>query len=249
MKTESTINRSTYKDENVTVKKAGILEKNFSESTVKKIKTFGFFFQHLFLDIALPLILYFTLKGPLGELYATIILSIPGLLSILWTILIKRRFEPMPMVLILTFLIRLGLSLGSKDAKLIQLQGPIVTSVIGISYIATLCCKKPIIYYLSRPWMTKNDPEKIKEFNLKWQNLEFRNIMKLVSIIWGLGFILQAAVNFTLIFTISLNLVKILGYVLTFSTIVILIIWSAIYMNYKAKQAQKHTEQVSADGV
>jgi hypothetical protein len=70
--------------------------------------------------------------------------------------------------------------------------------------------------------------------------------MKIVSIVWGLGFILQAAANFVLIFTVSLNLVMILGNVLTLGTIAILIIWSAIYKNYKTKQAQKHTQQVSA---
>jgi intracellular septation protein A len=246
MQAESAINLTNYDDGSVTVSKPGILERNFSKSTVKKIKTFGFFFQHIFLEIALPLILYFTLKDPLGQLYATIISSIPSLLSTLWTIIIKRRFEPLPIILVLSFFIGLGLSLGFKDAKLNQVQGPIVTSIIGISYIVTLGCKKPIIYYFSRPWMTKNDPEKIKEFDLSWESPNYRSAMKTVSIVWGLGFILQAAGTFVLIFTVNLDLVMILGHVLLFGTIGILIIWSAIYKIYKTKQAQNNTQQVSA---
>jgi intracellular septation protein A len=246
MQTEPAINPTTYEDENITHKKVGILEKNFSESTVKKIKTFGFFFQHIFLEIALPLILYFTLKDSLGQLYATVISSIPSLLSTVWNIIIKRRFEPLPMILILSFAISLGLSLGLNDARLSQVQGPIVTSIIGISYIATLGCKKPIIYYFSRPWMTKNDPEKIKEFDLSWENPHYRSTMKTVSIVWGLGFILHAAITFVLIFTVSLDLVIILGNLLIVVIMVILIIWSAIYKNYKTKKAQKEAQQVPA---
>ncbi|KXN74906.1 hypothetical protein CONCODRAFT_1979 [Conidiobolus coronatus NRRL 28638] len=225
--------------------KKSILERNFSELTVSRIKLFIFLFQHLFLEIALPLILYFTLKGPLGELYATIISSIPNLLSTLWTILIKRRFEPFPMILIFTFFLGLGLSLGFNDARLNQIQAPIVTLGIGIAFLITLNLSRPFIYYLSRPWMTKNDPEKIKEFNLKWKNSEFRSNMKLVSIAWGTGFILQAIVNLILVFTINLDLEMILGNVLSFGTIGLLLIWSYFYRAKLIKEKRIRDQEAS----
>jgi intracellular septation protein A len=243
MQTESNINLTTYEDGNTTVKKTGILERNFSERTVKIIKTIGFVFQYVFMDIAFPLILYFTLKHPLGELYATIISSIPSLLSVIWSILIKRRFEPLPILIIFAFSIGLGLSLGLKDAKLHQINGPIITTVIGTSYIATVNFKRPVIYYFTRPWITKNELEKIREFDLKWENPYIINSMKVVSVVWGLGFILQSIANVVLIFTIDLDSVMIWGHVLTFGTIAILLVWSYIYKNFKTKQYQKQNQQ------
>jgi intracellular septation protein A len=225
--------------------KKPILERKFSELTVSRIRLLIFLFQHLFLEIALPLILYFTLKGPLGELYATIISSIPNLLSTVWTIVIKRRFEPLPMILIFTFFIGLGLSLGYNDSRLKQIQGPIVTLGIGITFLTTLSLSKPFIYYLSRPWITKNDLEKIKEFDLKWQNLEFRNTMKLVSIVWGTGFIIQAIVNLILVYTVNLDLEMILGNVLSFGTIGLLIVWSYFYRAKLIKEKRIRDQEAS----
>ncbi|KXN74915.1 hypothetical protein CONCODRAFT_1989, partial [Conidiobolus coronatus NRRL 28638] len=221
----------------------GILERNFSKRTVKIIKTLGFVFQYVFLDIAFPLILYFTLKRPLGELYATVISSIPSLLSVIWSILIKRRFEPLPILIIFAFTIGLGLSLGLNDAKLHQINGPIITTVIGTSYIVSINFKRPIIYYFTRPWITKNDPEKMREFDLKWENPYIFNAMKIVSIVWGLGFILQSIINVVLIFTIDLDSVMIWGHVLTFGTIAILLVWSYFYKNIKTKQFQEQNQQ------
>ncbi|KXN74914.1 hypothetical protein CONCODRAFT_1988, partial [Conidiobolus coronatus NRRL 28638] len=203
----------------------GILERNFSNRTVKIFKTLGFVFQYVILDIASPLTLYFTLKDVVGELYAAIISSIPSLLSVIWSILIKRRFEPLPFLIIFAFAIGSGLSLGLNDAKLSQINGPIITTIIGTSYIATI------------------DPEKMREFDSKWENPYFCNAMKTVSIVWGLGFILQSIINVVLIFIIDLDLVMILGHVLTWGTIAILLVWSYFYKNIKTKQFQEQNQQ------
>jgi intracellular septation protein A len=222
------------------------LEKYFSEKTCKYLRYFGFFFQHAILEVALPITLYFTLKRPLGELKATIISSVPTLLSAVYTILIKRRFEPLPFIVIVSFCIGLGLSLGFNDAKLNEIKVAIIVGAIGLAYLISLAFKRPLMYYFNRPWMTGNDPEKMKEYDAQWEKPSFAKQMRLFTMIWGIGFVLQAIANLVLIFTVSLDLVIVLGSVLTYGNIGLLAgitVAIAIWQYQKEKKLEGQTEQ------
>jgi intracellular septation protein A len=219
-------------------KKPGFLDSHFSKEKVQRIKLFGFFFQHVILEIALPLILFFTLKQPVGDLWATIYSSIPGLLSTLFTILVKRRFEPIPIIIIISFFIGFALTLKYNNPKLKQVDGSIITGIIGLAFLFSLLLNKPLIYYTSRPWITKNDPDKLEEFEEKWKNRAFRKTMTNMSLIWGFGLILQAVINLILIFTISLDLLMILSPVITYGNLGLLTVVTVVYGMRKKKQAE-----------
>jgi intracellular septation protein A len=219
------------------------LDKRVEPATAKKIRIFGFIFQNVIMEIALPLILFFTLKGPLGEIKATIISSVPSLLSALWTILVKRRFEPLPYIMIASFFIGLGLTLAYQNPNLKQIDGSVITGCIGLAYLVSLGLKRPLIYYFSRPWVTKNVPEAIKEYDAKWENPGFRKAMTVISIVWGVGFLIQAAINLALVFTINIDLLMILSPVLTYGNIGLLVIWTTIYSLRKKKQAEERIKR------
>jgi intracellular septation protein A len=224
------------------VREKDFWERKFGEKRAKQLKLAGFLFQHIILEIALPLTLYFTLKGPIGELKAVIISSVPSLLSTVFTVLVKRRFEPLPIIIIVSFFIGLGLSLGFNNAKLNEIKGAIITGCIGLAYIISLLFEKPLIYYFSRPWQTQNDPEKIKKYDEDWKVPEFRRVMRVISIVWGTGFILQAIVNIVLIFTVSLDLIIVLGNVLTYGNIALLVTWTFLYTAWLQHRAKKRGE-------
>ncbi|KXN74905.1 hypothetical protein CONCODRAFT_1978 [Conidiobolus coronatus NRRL 28638] len=204
-------------------KNPGFLDSRFSKETVQKIKLFGFFFQHVILEIALPLILFFTLKQPVGDLWATIYSSIPGLLSTLFTILVKRRFEPIPIMIIISFFIGFALTLRYNNPKLKQVDGSIITGIIGLAFLFSLLLNKPLIYYTSRPWVTKNDPDKLEEFEEKWKIRAFRKTMTNMSLIWGFG----------------LDLLMILSPVITYGNLVLLTVVTVIYGVRKKRQAEE----------
>ncbi|KXN74910.1 hypothetical protein CONCODRAFT_1983 [Conidiobolus coronatus NRRL 28638] len=215
------------------------LEKRFSKKTAKQLQYAGFFFQHAILEIILPLVLYFTLKGPLGELKATIISSVPTLLSAVYTIGIKRRFEPLPFIVIISFCIGLGLSLGFNNAKLNEIKVAIIIGAIGLAYLISLAFKRPLMYYFNRPWMTGNDPQKMKEYEAQWEKPEFARQMRVITVIWGTGFLLQAIANLVLIFTVSLDLIIVLGKALTYGNIAILAVITIIYSIWYEKRQKK----------
>jgi intracellular septation protein A len=219
------------------------LDKNVSPATAKMVRIFGFFFQYVIMEITLPIILFFTLKDPLGVINATVISSVPSLLSALWTVLVKRRFEPLPYIIIGAFVIGLCLTLVYQNPNLRQIDGSVITGCIGIAYLVSLAFKRPLIYYFSRPWVTKNVPEAIKEFDVKWENPGFRKAMTVISIVWGVGFLIQAAINLALVFTINIDLLIILSPVLTYGNIGILAIWTTIYSLAKKKQAEERIKR------
>ncbi|KXN74909.1 hypothetical protein CONCODRAFT_1982 [Conidiobolus coronatus NRRL 28638] len=235
--TESLQQQNTYNNN------SRLLEKYFSEKNCKYLRYFWFFVQHAILEVALPIILHFTLKDPLGELNATIISSVPTLLSAVYTIVIKKRFEPLPFIVIISFCIGLGLSLGFNDAKLHEIKASIIFGVIGLAYLISLAFKRTLMYYFNRPWMTGNDPQKMKKYDAQWEKPEFVRLMKVITVFWGTGFLLQAIANLVLIFTVSLDIVIVLGSVLTYGNIGLLVgitvaIVSRYYQKEKSREGQ-----------
>ncbi|KXN74913.1 hypothetical protein CONCODRAFT_1987 [Conidiobolus coronatus NRRL 28638] len=216
---------------------------NNNNSKSKKFKLILFITHYIVINVALPLALYFSLKPILGELYAAIISSIPDIISILWSIVINRIIEILPIIIILSFFISLALSLIFNNAKLNELKSAIVLGLIGLGFSISYGFERPLLYYLNRPWQTQNNLDKFDKFNNNWQQPGYRGVMNTLSLVWGFTFIASAIVIVVLVFTIQMDLLIILSNVFTFGTILILSLWTMIYSLHKKKLARLNRNQ------
>jgi intracellular septation protein A len=240
--------KPSYPSSELNIKKSINNELNTSDEInnspkPNKFKLILFITHYMVINVALPLALYFSLKPILGELYAAIISSIPDIISILWSLIVNRIIEFLPVIIILSFFISLTLSLIFNNAKLNELKGAIVLMLIGTGFSISYRFERPLLYYLNRPWQTQNDLDKFENFNNNWQQPGYRGVMNTLSLVWGFTFIGSAIVIIVLVFTIQMDLLIIFSNVFTFGTILILSLWTAIYSLHKKKLARLNRSQ------
>ena len=77
------------------------------------------------------------------------------------------------------------------------------TAAIGLAYLVSFLFPRPLAFYFARTFATGNVPEKVEWFNSLWQNPYFRRSMRVSSAVWGVGFLLEAAIRTGLVLVLT----------------------------------------------
>ncbi|CAM0134888.1 hypothetical protein VKS41_000541 [Umbelopsis sp. WA50703] len=92
----------------------------------------------IIMDVALPVILYFVLKGPLGNpAYALLIGGVPALLMVIIRLIHSRTVDALGILVFLAFLISAIVAFASGDARILTFEKSIVTLILGVGFIIT----------------------------------------------------------------------------------------------------------------
>ena len=79
------------------------------------------------------------------------------------------------------------------------------TCSLAIAYLVSLPFPKPLAYYFARQFMAGNTQEGIAWFEQLWQKPTFRRTLRLIGLYWSVGLLVEAALRFYLVFTLSVQ--------------------------------------------
>lgn len=85
--------------------------------------------------------------------------------------------------------------------KVYLLRESFFTVAFGLALLVSLMLPRPLMFYFARYFGTGNHPENIVRFNSLWQYAGFRTSMRVITVVWGVGFLLEAAIRIYLVFT------------------------------------------------
>ncbi|KAG2185915.1 hypothetical protein INT43_002353 [Umbelopsis isabellina] len=92
----------------------------------------------IIMDVALPVLLYFVLKGPLGNpAYALLIGGVPALLMVVFRLIHSRSVDALGILVFLAFLISAVVAFASGDARILTFEKSLVTLILGVGFIIT----------------------------------------------------------------------------------------------------------------
>jgi hypothetical protein len=96
------------------------------------------------------------------------------------------------------------ISLGS-DPKVYLVRESFFTAAFALAYLVSLPFPKPLAYYFARQFVAGNTQEGIARFEQMWQRPIFRRILRLIGLYWSIGLLLEAALRFYLVSTLSVQ--------------------------------------------
>jgi hypothetical protein len=199
----------------------------------------GAVFQGGFIEFTLPIILKYALTNSLGVLWASVISSIPVILSFLYSAFILKVFSPFPLIMVASIYIGLGFQLGFEDERLQELDSTVICAALGLLILVTTPLSKPFLYYLSKPFGTSGGESKKRSFEENWANPQMRRTNRLISVAWGVGLFVIAGLNAGVVYAVPLHhemWVELASKVITIGCIIILVIFGIRYRLSKAKQ-------------
>ena len=173
-----------------------------------------------------PFLIYRVAGPHLGEVNGLIASSAP---PIAWSIVefIRRRRVDALSVLVLTGIaLSLLAFLGGGGVKFLQLREKLVTAVIGLIFLGSAAIGRPLIYYLARATMMRRSPSEAAELEALRDNVYFRRTMLIMTLVWGLGLVAEAAVASVLVFVLTVSQFLLVGPIVGYSTSGALILWT-----------------------
>ena len=187
-------------------------------------------------NFILPYIIFAFAQPHYGDVEALILSSVP---PILWSIVEfawHRRIDALSMLVLLGIVLSLAAVAGGGSARFLQLREKLVTVIIGLVFLGSALIGKPLIYQLARAQMVRNSSDELEEFEALRSNKYFRRTMMVLTVVWGLGLLVDAATSIALVYTLSIKTYLAVNPFVSYGFMGGLSLWTFLYVRLQRQK-------------
>jgi hypothetical protein len=197
-----------------------------------RIRTLG---PVLAFDIIGPIVVYYVLlSAGLSTVPALILSGVIPAAGIAIGVARHRRLDAIGILVLSGIVVGSVLGAVSGSAHLVLLDGVVPTAVFGIICVASLRSKRPMIFRFALEGMGR-DTAKGRDFADRWRYPGFRHSFRVVTVVWGVMFIAEAAAQAVIVETASTGTAKTTSNLLILPFAAAVIAWNISY----AKRGQR----------
>ncbi|MBV8235422.1 MAG: hypothetical protein JO075_06945 [Acidimicrobiia bacterium] len=144
-----------------------------------------------------PFVAYLLIRPYVGsDAVGLAIVSVFPVLEVAYERRRHGRLDPVGLIVLVGLAAGLvGAVVFNGDATLLKLRESLVTGVFGLVCLASLAARRPVMFYLGRAFETGGDPEKVAEFDTRWEIPGVAWSFRLVTAIWGIALVAEAGVR------------------------------------------------------
>lgn len=194
----------------------------------------------LVVNLVLPWLAYRIAQphyGDTGALYAS---AIPPLV---WSIV---EFARLRRVDALSALVLLGIALSivmmalGGSPRILLMRESLVSGAIGVAFVASLVLTRPLIFYLARASIARQQPDSVERFETLWDDKpSFRSAMRLMTAVWGGGLVVEMLLRCWFAWNWSIERALVVSPVVSYSIYGVLIFWTFWYRSRLQKQGRE----------
>ena len=187
-------------------------------------------------NFILPYIIFAFAQPHYGDVEALILSSVP---PILWSIVEfawHRRIDALSMLVLLGIVLSLAAVASGGSARFLQLREKLVTVIIGLVFLGSALIGKPLIYQLARAQMVRNSSDELEEFEALRSNKYFRRTMMVLTVVWGLGLLVDAATSIALVYTLSIKTYLAVNPFVSYGFMGGLSLWTFLYVRLQRQK-------------
>jgi hypothetical protein len=193
-------------------------------------------------NFILPFAIYNYAEGPLGDVRALLLSSVPPILWSLIEFARHRRLDAISMLVVSGIALSLLAMLGGGGVRFLQLREKLVTGVIGLAFLGSAMIGKPLIFELARATRRRKSEQEAQQFEALQVHAAFRRTMTIMTLVWGFGLLIDVAVSVALVVTLSIREYLLVNPVIGYGTIGALSLWTFLY----AQRARRRGEAAQA---
>ena len=190
-------------------------------------------------DIAGPLVAYNLLRS--AGFSAVIALVLSGVFpaaGVTIGIVAHRRVNALGILVLAGIAVGAVLGLVSHNARLVLDEGSVVTAVFGLVCLGSLATPKPLMYRLAVEFIGP-DTAQGQEFTGLWQYPEFRRVFRVITTVWGIGFLAEAVARVVIVQHTSTGTALAISKVLPYAVAAVLTAWTVGYGRYQKRKGER----------
>ena len=201
------------------------------------------------IDVAAPLAAYSLLRSAgLSAVTALIISGAFPALGLAVTVIRHRRLDVVGALVLAGILVGTVLGLISHSARLVLMEGSVPTAVFGLGCLGSLWARQPLMFSLAIEFIGP-DSAQGREMTSFRQFAPFRRIFRIITAVWGVGFLLEAALRAIIVYNTSTGTALAISKVTPFIFFGILFAWTFAYGSRHRKRAiAEGSVEVAASG-
>jgi hypothetical protein len=93
--------------------------------------------------------------------------------------------------------------IGGTDFRQLIAKDSLVTGGFGVACLVSLLFPRPLMFYFGAKFATDGTKEGLQYWSGLWQYPEFRRSQYLINNVWGIGFLIEAAIRVFVAYTVS----------------------------------------------
>jgi len=141
----------------------------------------------------------------------------------------NRRLDGIGLVTLVVIAIGLAALILSHDPRLFLVNVSFSTGAFGAVCLASLGLRRPLMFYFGRQVSSGDDPLRLAEYDGLWRSATFRRTLRVVTVTWGVAYLVEAAARALIAWTQPAGLVLIVSPLLAYAVLGLLLVWSMAY--------------------
>ena len=195
----------------------------------------------LILDIVCPYVAYYYLRRQAPQMSPASALLLSGLfpaLNNVWSLVRARTVDVIGIVIIVGIVVGAASALVTGDPKLLLIRESFVTGALAVVCLSSLLWRRPLLFFVGRDFTAGHDPAKIAEFNAVWERPGARRVFRVMTVVWGLGWLAEFLLKVGLVLTLTIPQVLIVGPIESNAITIALILWTIRYANASRRRGE-----------
>ncbi|WP_238011959.1 VC0807 family protein [Dactylosporangium sp. AC04546] len=189
-------------------------------------------------NVVLPLLTYswLTDRG-LTEASALALSGVWPAVEVAVMFAVRRRVDEFGVLTLIIIALGVGSSLALRDGRLVLFKESAVTGLFGLLLLASLLARRPLMFYFGRRFATDGSPERVAWWDGLWQYAGFRRTQRILTVVWGVTFLAEAALRIELTEVLSIDTMVVINAVLPYAVTAALVTWTILYSRQARRRA------------
>ena len=201
----------------------------------------------LVFDAALPYLAYELAKRQgLGEMAALGASAVPPALYGLYEIARKRHIDIIGSIVLAGIVVSAAATFVGGNPKLVLIRESFVTGALGLICLSSLLWPRPLMFFVARQFTVGQDAEGIAWFDGLWERPGARQMFRILTVVWAVGWIGEFALRVALVETLTVEQMLAVGPILFNGITFGLIAWTIAFTRYRRKLGEKADAEAAA---
>ncbi len=178
----------------------------------------------------------------MSTVLALVVSGVLPAFRVIATVVQHRRLDAIGALVLSGIALGTVVGLASGSARLYLLDGLAPTVVLGVVCLLSLLSNRPVMFRVALETMGE-DTAKGRAFAGMWQYAAFRRMFQVITVVWGLVFLAESAVQAVIVETASINTAKQSSNLLPVAVLVLTFVWTRNY----GRRTQERGERLLAE--
>jgi hypothetical protein len=197
-------------------------------------------------DIGGPLALYALLRSEgLSAVTSLVLSGIFPALGVAIKFSRDRRVDAIGVLVLAGIAVGTVLGLLSGDARLVLVEGSVPTAVFGVVCLGSLWSSRPLMYRMAVEFIGADTPRG-REFESMWQYQQFRRVFRIMTIVWGVAYLAEAAARVVIVELTPTGTALAISKVMPYVVAGLLVAWMIAYGNWSRRRGERVAARAAA---